>query len=72
MTEFINRYYDNLLRKHFGIKKISKLIPKKYYESTLYYIVKDYVNRYNISLTLIMIQYKPYDKLQSLSVLIYY
>ena len=69
--ELINKYHNNLLIGYFGIKKMQKLITKKYYWLTLQKDVKACVKGYNVSLTSKAVCHKPYGDLQSLPVSIY-
>lgn len=61
--KLLNKYCNNLLAKHFGIKKSQKLIFQKYYLSTLQAKIKSYINGSNMYLTLKIIKYKSYINL---------
>lgn len=50
--KLIKKYYDNLFRGHFDVKKIQKLKINKYYQLTQWRDIKTYINGYNICLIL--------------------
>ena len=53
----INRYHNDLLVGYFDIKKIQKLVTRKYYWKTIYYNIKVYIRGYNIYLTFKAVKY---------------
>ena len=67
----INRYYNNLLVGHFGIKKMQKLIAKKYYRLILQKDVKAYIKGCNIYLASKTVYYKLYNDLELLVISTY-
>ena len=68
-TELISRYHDDPLAGHFGNKKTCKLLTQKYHWPTFCFDVKAYVKGCNVCLASKAVCYKPYDDLQSLSIL---
>ena len=64
--ELINWHHDGPLTGNFGIKKIYRLLARKYYWPTLRHDVKAYVKDCDIYLAFKTIQHKPYSDLQSL------
>ena len=70
--EFISRHHDDPLAGYFGIKKIYKLVARKYYWPMLRYDVNDYVKEYNVCLASKTVQHKLYGNLQSLPVPTHY
>lgn len=47
-TKLISQYYNSSLASHFDIKKIRKLVIRKYHKKTLYYNIKFYYISHNI------------------------
>ena len=69
--ELINKYYNNLFTGHFGIKKIWKLIAKKYYWPILQKNIEAYIKSYNICLALKVVCHELYKDPQSLLISTY-
>ena len=63
-TKLISKYHSNLPIGYFSIKKMEKLVTRKYYWKTLYYNIKVYVRSYNIYLASKTVKHKPYANLQ--------
>ncbi len=68
-SELISRHHDDPLAGHFGIKKIHKLIARKYYWPTLRRDVEAYVKGCDVCLASKAVCHKPYRDIQSLPVL---
>ena len=67
-TKLISRHHDNLLAGHFGIKKTSELIARKYYWPMLCRDVEDYVKECDVCLASKAVRHKFYGDLQSLPI----
>ena len=67
-TKLISRHNDNLLAGYFSIKKIRKLVTRKYYWETFYHNVKMSIRDYIVYLAFKAVRYKPYENLQQLPV----
>ena len=68
MTELISRHYNNSLAGYFGIKKIQKLVIRKYNWPTLRHDIKDYMKECNIYLASKVVYHKLYRNVQFLPV----
>ena len=68
-TELISKHYDDPLAGHFDIKKMQKLVTRKYYWETLHYDVEVYIRGCDICLASKVVRHKPYGNLQQLPVL---
>ena len=66
--ELISRHDDNLLAGHFGIKKICKLLARKYFWPFLRHNVETYVKDCDVYLASKAGRHKPYGDLQSLPI----
>lgn len=70
-SKTISRYHNNLLASYFEIKKIWKLVTRKYFWSTFYWDIKAYIKGCDICLTLKIVYHKSYRDLYSLAMLFY-
>lgn len=61
--EIINKHYNNLLTSYFRIKKIRKLVAKKYFEPTLRKDMKGYIKGCDMCLAFKIVKHKPYKDL---------
>ena len=62
-SELISRHHNNLFIGYFGIKKMQKLIVRKYYWPILQKNIEIYIKSCNIYLASKAICYKPYGDL---------
>ena len=62
-SKLISRHHNNVLASHFRIKKIQKLIARKYYWLTLQRNVKTYIKNCNVCLALKIDCHKLYRDL---------
>ena len=68
-TELISMHHNDPLAGHFGIKKMRKLVARKYYWETLRHDVEVYVRGCDVCLASKTVRHKPYGNLQQLPVL---
>lgn len=68
-TKIINRYYNNPLVGHFGIKKTQKLVVQKHHLKIFRANIKPHIKKSDVCLALKSVKHKLYSDLQSLQVL---
>ena len=66
-AEFLKRYHDDELTKHFDVNKINELLNHKYWWKKMIKNVKKYVNICDICQKIKMFKHYSYDEMQMLS-----
>lgn len=69
--EIINRHYNDLLARRFGVNKTRELIAEKYDKPTIQAYVKTYVKSCDVYLVSMAVRHKAYGDLQLLLLLIH-
>ena len=65
-SELLRIYHDDIITEHFGIKKIIKLLMRKYFWKNMIDDVKEYIRTCDICQRVKVPRHRPYGKMQTL------